>query len=86
MQVTPIPIRYSAFGGEGLEMATGEQQQTAMNELLTGLGVPVDFFVGSFKSEKTFVRAKHRGHRPPDRTKPRSDSPFAALADLVRRP
>ncbi len=52
---------------------------------LTGLGFTVAKNDAD-KSEKTFVRAKHRGRRPPDRTKPRSDSPFAALADLVRRP
>ena len=54
---------------------------------LTGLGFTVaKNGTDAPKDNKTFVRSKHRGHRPSARAKPRSDSPFAALADLVRRP
>lgn len=51
----PIPIRYTAWGGEGLQLASHEVQTQVMQQLLTGLGIPVDFFVGTFKSERTFV-------------------------------
>jgi ATP-dependent RNA helicase SUPV3L1/SUV3 len=55
--------------------------------VLTGLGFTVaKKGADASKDDKTFVRSKHRGHRQPARVKPRSDSPFAALADLVRRP
>lgn len=53
--VFPTPINYTSWGGEGLQMASHEIQQEAMSQLLNGLGVPVDFFQGSFKSERTFV-------------------------------
>lgn len=55
MHVFPTPINYSSWGGEGLQMASHEIQEEAMGQLLNGLGVPVDFFQGSFKSERTFV-------------------------------
>jgi hypothetical protein len=54
IHVFPVPVQYSAFGGEAMQMASHEQQRVAMEELLSGLGVPVEFFVGTFKSEKTF--------------------------------
>ena len=51
----PIPVRYTAWGGEGLQMVSHEIANQTMEQLLTGIGVPVDFFVGTFKSERTFV-------------------------------
>lgn len=51
----PIPIKYTAWGGEGLNMASHQIAEQVQSQLLTGLGIPVDFFVGSFKSERTFV-------------------------------
>ena len=54
---------------------------------LTGLGFTVaKNGADASKDAKTFVRSKNRSHRSPLRAKPRPDSPFAALADLVRRP
>lgn len=55
IQIAPIPLRYTAWGGEAMQMATHEQQNQAMEELLNGLGVPVDFYTSSFKSENSFV-------------------------------
>jgi len=52
IHISPVPIRYSAWGGEGFNMVRHEQQRVAMEELLTGLGVPVDFFVGTFRNER----------------------------------
>lgn len=51
----PIPLRYTAWGGEGIQLASHQVQEQVTNQLLTGLGIPVDFFVGTFKSERTFV-------------------------------
>ena len=51
----PIPIKYTAFGGEGIQLASHEVQTQVMSQLLTGLGIPVDFFIGTFQSERTFV-------------------------------
>ena len=51
----PVPIKYSAWGGEGLQLASHQVQEQVMHQLLTGLGIPVDFFMGTFKSERTFV-------------------------------
>ncbi|MFA5525260.1 MAG: hypothetical protein WC992_00350 [Acholeplasmataceae bacterium] len=51
----PVPIQYSAWGGEGMQLATHEIQNQVMEQLLSGLGIPVDFFVGSFKNERMFA-------------------------------
>jgi hypothetical protein len=50
----PVPVKYQAWGGEGLDMAPSQIQNEAMMQLLIGMGIPPEFATGAFKSEKMF--------------------------------
>lgn len=48
---SPIPMNYTAFGGEGQTMATPQLLEQGINELLNASGLPVELYKGTISAQ-----------------------------------